>query len=608
MESRLIIPIILSILLISLVSSISCTPTNINVNGNQSSSISPTSVTCTNSDNTPISCWFNSIAFTTTPSPLTLNNNSDTTFSVNYNTQSLGSFNDYLVCAGNPVGLNTHLEVTQNQPTQNPNSCNIGSSLSALTQAVEQNSVYSLPKITFDPINCNQGNLILDSSHVRVTGGIILGGIQKPLSISSLVSDGVNLAIDTRNLNIQPYSSNLEINAFGKTFQIPITIVVTNGASDSTVFDCSQIPTCTITNSIMSLNNSNSLVCTSIPSGLKIIPIVDSTYIIGTNVQTTNTQYIWYFKGVKNGITKVKASFTYLDAPVCQGFSQDISIQSSGVVTGTNTLKLLFTPDLSLVKPSQDVIIQIAETGSNSLIPNAQLLIDAVNINSSDSYTFHTSFISGKNYSLRVLSTGYADLTYILNLNYNPISINITPSSGDSDTQFAINTIPENTSIFLDGNKINNPFYSTISPGSHELRAIREGYLDGVLNMTVQPAVFLTSSGEFKKGVLQVFTLNKNSTCQVNYIKDVNSISEIIIPPQINIDKIQFTPSKSGTYIITCNGVQKYSQTITGFNWSFKIWFMAWYWWAVGIIVIIFIIARLRKNKQSLSLSTPIES
>jgi hypothetical protein len=580
--------VIINITYCTLVSAITCTPTNLDNNNLNSN--------CTNNGLSTVLITTTGQGFSTNGvTSINPNSSSIITVSINSNapTGNLGSI------------LFDGVQVIQITNLQAPNTCNLNPSLSSLTQSVEQNTQYTLPKITFDPINC-VGSVSYDASHIRVTGGVVLNGLSKPVSISSIVSDGVNLNVNTAGLNIQPYMTALEINAFGKTYQIPITIVVTNGASDSTTFECSKIPTCTITNSVMSLNNSNSLICSQIPSGVKVVPQVDSNYIIGTNVQQTNSQYIWYFKGIKNGISKVRASFTYLDAPVCSSFSQDVSIQSSGVVTGTNALKLIFTPDLSNAKPNQDIIIQIAETGSNSLIPNAQLMIDAIPLTvGNDSFTFHYSFVSNRNYTLRGLATGYADLVYNAYLSINPITFNMTPLSGDSDTQFDIRTIPENTSIFLDGNKINNPFISTISPGTHELRAIKEGYTDGVMNITINPAVFVTPSGEFKKGILQVFTLNKNSSCSVNYQKDSTSQIEIILPEQLNVDKLQFTPNKAGTYSIICNGIPKYTQTLTGWNWNKKWWFMSWYLW-FAIPIGLFVLIKIFKNKSSGGMSVPI--
>jgi len=93
----------------------------------------------------------------------------------------------------------------------------------------------TLPKITFNPQNCN-GQLSLSTSSVSIQGGILTTEGQKPVSIASIQTDGVNLNLNTAGLNSQTYSSYLNIIAFGKQFQIPFIITVTTGTNPNTNF------------------------------------------------------------------------------------------------------------------------------------------------------------------------------------------------------------------------------------------------------------------------------------------------------------------------------------------------------------------------------------
>jgi hypothetical protein len=113
---------------------------------------------------------------------------------------------------------------------------------------------------------------------------------------------------------------------------------------------------------------------------------------------------------------------------------------------------------------------------------------------------FKYNFSAFVDYSLRARAPGYEDLVYVAKLSNLPMDINITPSSGDASTLFHISTSAENATLYLDDGAIANPFNGNLPEGNHTLRAIKEGYFDGVLTLIIGKSLSATESAPLKKG------------------------------------------------------------------------------------------------------------
>ena len=166
----------------------------------------------------------------------------------------------------------------------------------------------------------------------------------------------------------------------------------------------------------------------------------------------------------------------------------------------------------------------------------------------------------------------------MINLSSKPITISISPDSGNTNTIFNITT-DVNATIFIDGANKGSAFKGTLSAGNHEIEAYKEGYLDAKENFTVDSSIIFSSSGEFKKGVMQTFTINKNVSWTVSYQKDGDALEQIASGTG---DKIEFEPNKVGTYIIEAEDAKR-NYVIQGRDWGYKFWFMAWYYWIIVI-------------------------
>jgi hypothetical protein len=505
------------------------------------------------------------------------------TFTLNFNEQatqgdyiSVISFSD----GSNPLSFVLKVNGTQ-QVSQG--GCQINPSLVSYTQQVQQGTKIPIPKITFSPINCD-GQLILTGSTVSIQGGIITTEGQKPVYISSVESDGVTVNIDTEGLNSQTYSSKLKINAYSKQFEIPFTIIITGGTSTSGDFNIENLPACSLTSNVLNTNVSYSMVCTNLVPDVSIEPVVDSKYIIGVGRSSESNQFTWTFRPKNFGNTIIKAQFKYLGVPVGEPFSQEVVIQSSGNPSPGTSLEFVFTPTLDKAKPQEDVIIQLVDNKTLSLVSNPEVFIDALPLTVNNSF-FKIKLDIDKNYSIRGRSAGYTDLVKTIALSMSPISLTMTPESGDSRTNFIIST-DSNATIYIDGVSKGNYYTGTIPEGYHEIKAFKEGYIDSIKNITIESAISITKLGaDFNKGDVQVFNLNKNDSWTVYYQEDSSVQAEIYNNLVGQGTKIEFTPKKAGTYTIRTNNGATWTGTIEPPE-TWKILGLGWYVWAVGLFVL----------------------
>lgn len=463
--------------------------------------------------------------------------------------------------------------------------CQINPSLVSYSQAIQQGTRTPIPTITFSPTNC-PGTLSLTASSVSVQGGIITTEGQKPISISSVTSEGVNLVIDTSGLTTQTtYTSTLNINAFSKNFQVPFNIIITSGTSQPANVTLSTLPTCSLTATVLNLNSTYSLICSNIQPDISISPVVDTDYIVGAGVETSSNQFIWKFQPIKFGNTFIKANFNYRNAPIGTPFKQEVKVSSSGIVAPGTLLGFLFTPSLDTAQSNQDIAIQLVDNKSGSLVPNPEIYIDARLLNGTGN-TFYTKLDYGKSYQLRGRSPGYDDIIFTMQLQSKQQNISLSPPNPDSGTTILLTSSVPNASIFIDETKVTNPYSGTLSRGSHVLRAIKEGYLDASLNITVLEAVNVSLLTQFKKGTPQMIQLNRNVSWAVNYQKDYASLPTPFAQGTSNV--IQFTPDKAGIYSILSNGNPITTYEIKGFSLDYPIAGIQWYWWLlIGIVVIV---------------------
>lgn len=472
-----------------------------------------------------------------------------------------------------------------------PDACRLNPTLVTYTQTVQSNTEFELPKITFNPKNCN-GEFSIESPYI--SGGITTNEGQKPIYIKSSSSTEITLGVNTKELSSAPYKSTLTLSAFDQTFSdvSTINIIVTGGTNPDTNFNVNNLPTCSLTTNILNLNNTYGLVCTRITPGVSIYPIVDTNYIkgIGPGDDMTSTNFVWEFQPKNMGNTFIVAEFRYLDLPVGNPFSQEVKIQSSGSQTQGTDLTFHFTPSLLESIEGQQIIVQLIDNKTKSLVERPEIYLNSIKIsplNISDK-SFQLDLEINKDYELRGVAPGYSNIIQTIKITPNKIGITINPTSGGISTSFNITT-SVNATLKVNGINYSNPYYGFLPAGLVEIEASKEGYNTGKINITITDYIRATKIGEieFKKGKIQNFTLTGNVSSWVIYFqKDVSSTLEELIRGYGN--EVSFTPKKNGVYTIQADGsnVQNGVYQTEGLDWSKKWWFMAWWIWIASVLVL----------------------
>ncbi|MEK6882592.1 MAG: hypothetical protein AABY22_23425 [Nanoarchaeota archaeon] len=433
--------------------------------------------------------------------------------------------------------------------------------------------------LTLSNVKINQGEKKVRNIAISVPScfvspitiqGAVLSTDQKPIQLGEMslgiLNSGSSLLIpiefDANGVSSGSYSDTLLLNIFNSSGnkinvpQISVSVLVTQSISPITGdINLDQLPTCSLSAIQLSLNETYKFTCNNPNPNIQISAQPDSKYISGTKVEESAGQYIYYFRPKEVGVTTFHADFLYRNSKIGSGFNQEVRISNLlGTLSGTS-LKFAFyqfdaRKELSALT-SGDTTIRILDEKTDTVLPNAILYLNGNIINSS------VKLDANKNYELRgsYLLGGYSDKTINFTLGESKITYIITPSSGlSSSTLINITTSePKNVSIFIDGNKYENMFLGTLSGGLHNIEFIAKDYQTTKINLTVEDDLKISSGydpNNFKKGISQIFTLNKNvSSWTVYYQKDANT--PITATGYTGSGTtITFTPDKIGTYSI----------------------------------------------------------
>lgn len=549
------------------------------------------SIVCSNDKNTTVTLNSNLNYVFLSPTSIGPSDNPTIHLIASPNTPS-GEYDGQITFSDNspPIPLSLNIEETD------PDACKLNPSLIFYTQTVQQGTEFELPRITFNPTNC-EGDISIESSFV--TGGITTSEGQKPVYIKSASPTEITLGVNTIGLSSLTYNTKLTVTAFGKTFPdiSTINIIVTGGTNPSGEFNADVLPTCSLSNNVLLLNESYSLTCSNLVTDVSISPEIDFNYIKGTGTEMTSNQFIWYFTPKKLGDTFIMADFKYLGVSVGDPFFKEVKIQSSGYSAVGTSLSFIFTPKLDeAIGDEEQYLIQIVDNESGSLVSNTRLWVNAVELNSSAD-TFAYAFESNKDYELRGKATNYNDIIQTININPQNIDITISPENGDTSTTFSVNTSVENATITIGGIEYNGLYLGNLPGGVNEIKAVKEGYKTKVINFTVNDRVRIISfGGEFKKGIDQNFTLNENASWVVYYKESMDEVGRTEIAKGTN-DLISFLPEKTGVYVIEAEGIHIGTYEIPGFSFKNKWGFLsAWVWLLFGGIIAIIIIVVIARN------------
>ena len=594
------------IFLVGFASSLSCNFPTSSINVNTGDTPSAIAITCSNSQNSSVQLWNNGNFFQTDPSfsssiPFNIPSNSSNSFTVIFNPMNIAGTFSSSFWSSDGMMKNINVNVTQS----NSNGCQLNPSMSSLTQTVQEGTVTPLNKITFSPINCD-GNIVYDSSHLYMEGGIISEGLRKPILISSIVNDGVNIEINTQGLNSQTYTSYLDVNEFGRTWQIPFVIIVTSGTSQGGNISSDNLPQCSINAVNLNLNQSYSLTCSNMQPDISVFPTIDNNYIQGTGVDLSQN-YVWHFKAKKIGYTNISACFNYLGSPLGSCFNQPVQITASGSSSlGGTILDFVFFQDQNQIKvddlKAMETILNIVDNQTRNIVSEPKIYLNGLLVSNNISFEF------GKTYELRATAFGYEDKVISFNVSAAKLMISLEPNKNSYQVGDSINITSniDNCTFLINDKQINSP-YNFLSPGTFNLIVQKTGYVSSEMNITVDPQISYNSlypqdMTKWKKGDNVIMKLTDDSIWNVYYREEYKDGSGNIAYKDPKIistgigSEVSFNIDGKGYYDIKAKKDSNseetlvLSQLITSKSIDWGIFEKYWYYFVGGIVLLIILI------------------
>lgn len=391
-----------------------------------------------------------------------------------------------------------------------------------------------------------------------------------------------------------------------KTISCTLYIIVTASLNPTTNVTFSNPPSCSLSASVMNVNNTYSFTCSNVQKNLEISPLYNE-YFEGLNAHLSGSIYTYEFKPIKYGDTYFLSTFTYLGAPLFSPFKQEIKISSAGSVVPGTDLKLLFTPSLNKASDGEEVIIQLVDNKTNSLVDNPEIYIEAVTINKlNNSNSFPFKFYVGKNYEIRGKAPGYDDLVQIVNITESPLTLTISPSQDYYYVNDKINiTSNQNDTKILINNNIESSPYTFTTAGNYTIKLVKEGFTSVNKTIIVKNSVSFdwdscsTDYEKWKKGKKITCGLKPSGT---NYSWETYLNSSLISSG--NGDIVEFELDDYGQLEIRVDEINIASYNVEKkgiINWlRFWEWEYSWVGWVIVSLICVTLIYLLflRKGKE----------
>lgn len=440
-------------------------------------------------------------------------------------------------------------------------------------------------------------------SYVTIQG-VTLQTDEKPIELGEISIGKVNpgssisvpLEINGVDAVVGQYSDILQFLVYdinGNKVNVPsvsISVSVTHGTQPTTSDTFSTPPSCALSSTTLSLNQTYSFTCSGVVSNIQV-SIPSNEYYVGKNVDITSSLYRYDFTPIKYGETKFKAEFKYQGASIFSPFESNLAITTSGTGVAGTDLAFYFTPKLDSAKVGEPIYIQLVDNRTGSLVENPTLLIDAKPLNNTAG-SFQFFFEASKDYELRGKAPGYPDIIKTINIVPKDLEIIVNPPIGDASTLFNITVNTPNATLTIRGQNYIGTYYGSLPAGVNEIVATKEGYTKKSINITIDDTARVVFGGtDFKKGKEQTLSLNKNVSWTLFYKPKIDSPdADREILNVGNSNQIVFTPKKHGVYQIGVDGNIISTYETVKFSFSQKWWFLPVWGWLLVIVVLIVLI------------------
>jgi len=361
------------------------------------------------------------------------------------------------------------------------------------------------------------------------------------------------------------YSTNLNILATDSEGQVVLPSVnlqlqVTSGISPGGNSTFSNPPSCSLSSTEMSLNQTYSFTCSGVTNNIKVnVPYLD--YYIGKSVDSSSGIYTYKFQPIKSGITNFISFFTYQGYSIFKKFNQQIKINPrSGTITDDSTkFQFYQLGQKQLVEKliEGNVTVQVYDNNTGNLIPFQDLDGLYLNGNKMESNVINLKY--GINYELRasLINQGYPDNTREFSLTPKTFNFSISPNEPTyyAGEKVTFSSDLSNVNYSINGNPISNP-YELSSLGNITISASKSNYVNSKKELVVlnPPSIVSINEPQWSKGDSITLLISNSTTWKV--FKDEVQISTG------SGDTVRFTITDYGKYDVRVKGVTIASQTV----------------------------------------------
>lgn len=612
---RVLIFIFIILLFSNFINAITCSETSFNVELNENESFTTPTFSCENPSNESVTVSKLGSFFTMSEStPFIMGAGSTRgSLTLSFPSQLPGVYLGYIYFSDGSDPLEVSLVV--NEEEQIPQGCVIDVFPTVMTnvkvvqgEKKTRNIQFSVPLCFESPVSVNGVTLQTDEKPIQL-GEVSIGTVQPGNSVMipiDINAEGVSTGQYSDTLQFLVYDNlGNKINVQG----VSISVLVTQGIQALNNFSLSDLPTCSLDDIDLAVNQTYRLTCSITNPNINIHPLIESKYLRGVGVSETSSQYIYSFKPLFIGETYVGAEFWYKNAPLGSPYMQDVRISPSGSTEGGGIyLKFNFyqeesKKDISELTPG-DTNVLITDNSTGNIINDFKLYVNGAISN-------NTLFLEvDKNYELRVSSFGYLDKVINFTMNQTEVEATLIPDQEEYFVGDTINVSTKANSSFLLNNNIITMPYTFTSPGNKTLKIVNKAYSPKEINLTIRENVIMVSSSplvdDWKKGKKITAQLSTNVSWEV-YHNDILVSSGVGTLVEFKINDFGKWEIKSGSKGIILKQIEK----VGWLTWdSIK---LNWFYWVIGVFVVILILVFLFRDKEKedeggFSFSPPIQN
>lgn len=595
--------ILLAIFLLPFViASVTCTTYSISATSDYGIIPSSQNITCSNSDvnNSVVLTQLGSF-FSTNPSPVIIGaGEANKQIQISFSLQNVGTYTGYLSNMSNPITITQIV----NQPSQSQG-CFIDIFPTVLTnikikrgETKTRNIQFTLPSCFLNYVTIQGISLQSDEQPIQL-GEISIGKVMPGNSVM------IPIEINSESASTGTYSDTLQFlvyNSSGSKINLPsvsISVIVTSSISPVSNFTFTDLPSCSLDATEISVNDSHRLTCSITNANFQVRPVIDSKFIRGISVSETSNQFIYEFRANTIGLTTIKAEFLYKNAPIGTPFSQDLRISYSGSSPISGTKMDFNFYQLGSKKTKENLVadsvtVLVIDNSTQSLVPSFTLYLNGQPTN--NTFTLEAD----KTYELRASSSGYIDGVSILKVQEVPLSLIIDPIKDYYELGEKINVTssPEGATIMLDNSVVASPF-AISSEGVHTIKIVKAGYISAEKNVTVKTIITVTDTSipfqDWKVGNTIVLRLSKPSKWVVTRdgVQIASNISDSDIV-KFKIDKVGMYSGTAGDSVFMSKSIEK-----KPFFSFMPDWWTIWHTIVIVVIVIVIIwLIRLGKKEE----------